>query len=79
MKSYLFLLRLYLVLSGTVFVLVAFFHLFRLLSQWPIVVGATVVPQFLSYVGLPASTAYAVCAFWLLHRAAKLNPSRPAS
>ncbi len=59
-------LKLYLVLSGAIFLLVAVFHLLRLINGWSIVVGPHVVPFALSYLGLPASTAYCVWAAWLL-------------
>jgi len=59
-------LKLYLVLSGAIFLLVAVFHLFRLVYGWSIVVGPHVVPFALSYVGFPASCAYCVWATWLL-------------
>jgi hypothetical protein len=58
--------KLYLILSGTVFLLVAVFHLFRLIYHWPIVVGPRTIPFVLSYVGLPASMAYCAWAIWLL-------------
>ncbi len=59
---------LYLIVSGAVFLMVAVFHLLRLIYWWPIVVGNTAIPYVLSYVGLPASTAYFVWACWLLRR-----------
>jgi len=59
---------LYLILSGTIFLLVAVLHLCRLVYHWPIVVGPTTIPFALSYVGLPASAAYCAWAIWLLVR-----------
>ncbi len=67
-------LKLYLVLSGAIFLLVAVFHLCRLLYGWPIIVGPYVVPLALSYVGLPASTAYCVWAIWLLRGTRAASP-----
>lgn len=61
-------LKLYLVLSGTIFFMVGMLHLLRLLNHWPIVVGTYVVPHGLSFVGLPVATAYAVWALCLLGR-----------
>ncbi len=58
--------KLYLILSGAVFLLVAVLHLFRLIFHWPIVVGTTTIPFVLSYVGLPVSGAYCAWAIWLL-------------
>ncbi len=69
-------LKLYLVLSGTIFLFVAVFHLFRIVCDWSIVVGPHVVPLALSYVGLPASSGYCVWAIWLLR--ARRSP-RPAA
>jgi len=60
--------KLYLILSGFIFLLVAVFHLLRLVEHWPIIVGTTAIPYALSYVGLPGSTAYCVWAVWLLVR-----------
>ncbi len=63
--------KLYLVWSGFIFLLVAVFHLFRLVNHWAIVVGGTTIPFVLSYIGLPASTLYCAWAVWLLWRRAK--------
>jgi hypothetical protein len=60
--------KLYLILSGLVFLLVATFHFLRLVYHWPIVVGPRTIPFALSYLGLPGSTAYCVWAIWLLSR-----------
>jgi hypothetical protein len=60
--------RLYLILSGSIFLLVGTFHFLRLVCHWPVVVGTTTVPFALSYVGCPASLGYAVWAGWLLRR-----------
>jgi len=59
-------LKLYLIVSGAIFLLVGIFHLFRLLYAWPIAVGPYLVPLALSYVGCPVSTAYCLWAAWLL-------------
>jgi hypothetical protein len=63
--------RLYLIVSGAIFFLVAVFHFFRILNHWPVMVGATPIPFILSYVGLPASSAYFIWACWLLARKIK--------
>ena len=63
--------KLYLILSGFIFLLVAIFHLFRLMYPWPIVVGPRTIPFALSYVGFPASAAYFAWAVWLLCRGEK--------
>jgi hypothetical protein len=60
--------RLYLAISGGIFLLVGVFHLLRLIYHWPIVVGTRAIPFALSYVGFPASIGYAIWACWLLRR-----------
>jgi len=60
--------RLYVVVSGAIFFLVGGFHLFRLVNNWPIVVGGRTIPHCLSYVGFPVATAYAVWAIWTYRR-----------
>jgi hypothetical protein len=62
------LLKLYLIISGTIFFLVGVFHLLRLVYHWPIIVGTTVVPGELSYIGCPVSLGYSIWACWLLFR-----------
>lgn len=58
--------KLYLILSGAVFFVVAMGHLLRLVVHWPIVVGPWTIPFALSYVGLIASAGLCVWAFGLL-------------
>ena len=65
------LLKLYIAVSGTVFLLVGVFHLFRIIYQWPIVVGTMTVPFLLSYAGLPEAIIASVLAFWLLRKQVK--------
>ncbi|MDH4271835.1 MAG: hypothetical protein OEW18_07645 [Candidatus Aminicenantes bacterium] len=60
--------KLYLAISGAIFLLVGIFHLLRLIYHWPIVVGTRAVPYALSYVGFPASIGYFAWACWLLRR-----------
>ncbi len=60
------LLKLYLGLSGGIFALVAVFHGCRIARHWLILVGPAEIPHALSWIGLPASTLYAICAFLLL-------------
>jgi len=61
-------LKLYLIVSGVVFLLVGLLHLFRLINSWPVIIGTMPIPMLLSYVGFPVATAYAIWAFWLLRR-----------
>ncbi len=58
--------KLYLIISGIIFLLVGIFHLFRIINHWPIVVGTRAIPFLLSYVGFPASIGYSLWAAWLL-------------
>ena len=58
--------RLYLSISGLVFLLVAVFHFLRLVYHWPIVVGPRTIPYALSFIGFPVSLGYSVWAAWLL-------------
>jgi hypothetical protein len=60
--------KVYLVLSGTIFLLVAMLHLLRLIYQWPIVVGTWTVPYWVSYVGFAVASAYCVWAYWLCRK-----------
>jgi hypothetical protein len=65
------LLRLYLIISGGVFLLVGIFHLLRLVFQWQIIVGSTTIPFLLSYAGLPEAIIASILAFWLLRKEIK--------
>ncbi|HQR45247.1 MAG TPA: hypothetical protein PLB02_13085 [Thermoanaerobaculia bacterium] len=58
-------LRIYLLLSGTIFFLVGFLHLLRLLYRWPVDVDGYQMPFLLSYVGFPVATGYAGWAVYL--------------
>lgn len=75
MKLHLILLKVYLALSGTIFLLVGLLHLFRLINQWQITVAGSTVPHFLSFIGFPVSTGYFVWAIWLFRRSS--NTSSP--
>lgn len=61
-------LKLYLIISGAIFFLVGIFHFLRLVYQWPVIVGTTIVPHALSYIGCPVSLGYFSWACWLLFR-----------
>jgi hypothetical protein len=62
--------KLYLLLSGTIFLLVGLLHLLRLVYHWPVLVDSREIPYALSYVGFPVAIAYAVWAWWLWRRSA---------
>ena len=57
--------RAYLILSGSIFFLVALLHLLRLLFDWPIVFGSWAVPYWASYLGFPVASGYCAWAWWL--------------
>ena len=56
----------YLVISATVFAVVAIAHLVRALQQWPIVIGPWNVPVELSWLGAIATGALSLWAILLL-------------
>jgi hypothetical protein len=60
--------RLYIAISGAIFLFVGILHLLRLVNHWPMVVGTFVVPHALSYFGFPAAIGYSLWAVWLLRR-----------
>jgi hypothetical protein len=60
------LLKLYLIVSGGIFFLVGIIHLLRLIYQWNIIVGTSVIQLELSYIGCPVSLFYSIWAGWLL-------------
>ncbi len=62
-------LRTYLLISGTIFGLVAAAHLSRLVYQWPIVLTGRAVPEWVSWPGLVISGALSVWGFSLAARA----------
>jgi hypothetical protein len=66
--------KLYLLVSGAVFFLVAVFHLVRLAYHWPILVGTWTIPYVVSYMGFPVSSAYCVWACWLYIRQPERDP-----
>jgi len=71
MKLYRILLKLYLAVSGIIFLLVGLLHLFRLFYQWQITIGESTVPQILSSIGFPVSTGYFLWAVWLFRKSSK--------
>jgi len=59
-------LRNYLIISATVFAVVALAHLIRVLQQWPITIGPWSVPVDLSWLGAIAAAALSLWAILLL-------------
>ncbi len=70
--------KLYLVISGFVFLMVAVFHALRLVYQWPIIVGPRTIPYALSFVGCPVSFGYFVWAMWLVFKRSRPLSSAPS-
>lgn len=60
--------RPYLLLSGTIFLVVAVLHLLRLVTSEPVLVGTTAVPLWLSWLGFPAAAALSLWAFALARK-----------
>ncbi len=58
--------KLYLSLSGLIFLLVGVLHFLRLLYHWPVMVGPRTIPYALSFIGCPVALGYSVWAAWLL-------------
>jgi hypothetical protein len=67
-----FLEKVFILISGSIFLLVAAFHLLRLIFQWPIIVGTFEIPFLLSYMGFPASMTFTVFALWLFRKNKKV-------
>jgi len=67
--------RLYLLISGSVFALVALFHLIRSIYQWSLQVGALGVPLWPSWFVIIAAGILSIWAF----RMATLLSSSPKS
>ena len=57
--------RLYLLISGSVFAIVGFLHLLRILSQSSIQVGTLGIPLWLSGVAIIAASVLSIWAFRL--------------
>jgi len=58
----------YLITSGSLFTLIALFHLARLLQHWPAVLAAWAVPVWASGLGLIVAGSLALWAFRLVRR-----------
>ncbi len=55
--------RLYLLISGSVFGLVGFFHLIRIIYQWSVQVGALGIPQWPSLLVIVVASSLSIWAF----------------
>lgn len=60
--------RQYLVVSATIFVLVAFLHLMRVISGTPVQAGEYSVPMYASWFGIVVPAALAISATRLLFK-----------
>ena len=60
--------KIYLAVTGIIFVLVALLHLLRLVYLWPAQVGAFSVPMWLSCAALLIASVLFVWAFLLLRK-----------
>jgi hypothetical protein len=58
--------KLYLSVSGLIFLLVSMLHFLRLVYHWPIIVGPRTIPFALSFIGCPVALGYSIWAAWLL-------------
>jgi len=56
--------KMYLIVSGTIFGLVACLHLARLVFEWQVQVGACTVPFWLSWGGRVGAGALCIWALW---------------
>lgn len=61
--------KLYLGISGLIFLMVSVLHLLRLVYGWPIIVGSRPIPFLLSFIGCPVSLCYSLWAAYLLRAA----------
>jgi len=53
----------YIAISGTIFSIVAFAHLLRIIDGWEVVVNGQAVPMMISYLAFATTTMLAVWAF----------------
>jgi hypothetical protein len=56
----------YLLISATIFTLVALLHLLRLFTHWSVQIGAVSVPLWGSWIGLIIGAALSIWAFRLM-------------
>ena len=53
----------YIAISGSIFAIVAFAHLLRIVDEWVVTVNGQVVPAYISYLAFIATGLLAVWAF----------------
>jgi hypothetical protein len=59
--------KLYHIVSGTLFGLVAILHLLRIINQWPLVLGPWSAPISISWVGFIFLTCLSIWSFRLMN------------
>jgi len=62
--------RIYLVISGAIFGIVAVFHLLRVVNSWGLVLGAWSVPMWVSWLG---AVFPAILCIWALGLASRMR------
>ena len=55
----------YLLISGTLFGIIAAIHLFRIINEWPFQIGSWSFPMWLSWLGIAFFASLSVWAFRL--------------
>ena len=63
----------YLMVSGTLFALVASLHLLRIVFNWQAVIGGWTVPMWLSWIGLAVTATLCVWAYGLVRARTERN------
>ncbi len=59
--------KLYLLISGAIFCVVAMLHLLRMLNQWSFIVEQWAIPLWVSWVGVVIPASLAIWAVRLAH------------
>ncbi len=60
--------RLYLIISGIIFLVVGVIHLLRIIYQTPIMVSTTQIPMVISYFGFPGALVLFIWAMTALRK-----------
>jgi len=60
--------RTYFLISGLVFAIVALVHLWRIISQFEVVIGTWSAPMVVSWVGFIAAGILSYCGFTLMNK-----------
>lgn len=58
----------YLLLSGTIFLIVALLHLLRLFTSVPVLIGTSAVPIWVSWLGFPGAAGLCLWAYSLARK-----------